>query len=663
MVVKISDMKNASKSSFKRLIKYLTEDKSSENIRDYHHWIEPHQLYDDNDMKQFIENVSYCQSLNNSKSDKTYHMVVSFPQNERPDLETLKKISDELVKSIGYEDHQRMTVLHDDTDNLHMHLAINKVNHISYNIHEPYYPYKTLSKKAEELEIRYNLERTHDSKTPKEKDYSKSNDIDSRNEYLESFKSYVQNIDLSQSLSWSDFHDTLRENGVEYQKYGSGAVFKDLVNDKVSIKASAVNREYTLSKLESRFGEFQESKSTKKILRSYQRIKDKSLYEQYKESDIARQIKIKDEKDAINKEFQEKFQDKSIMTEISDNVELLASTVQAQNSALDDMTIALAKYIKRKTKKKIDKEEKKEKLQKVNNENKKVYYEQWLALKAQYDDRASKALKTITDNKLNYIGGDFKELHKDAIKITKNGTYILNNKIRANKDAIFLDVRSERNIKKALKLITDNKISITKLNGSEEFQEKLINIIAKNNIDISFPDNSINEKILAAKILNNENFQNYINQSNKKINDFEIFDTNDKDYIYQGFEKYNGKFFIKLKSTDENLIFIKEPVQADYELLKGKKKGEIVRINSEIKNSYELEQNVKDKKDNRIVFKELTESEYDKSFKRVSTKDHNGTKIYLYKKENDKSVYVSKTVLREQQIDKEKSKSKKEIER
>ena len=39
-----------------------------------------------------------------SKTDKTYHLVFSFPPGEEPDLKTLHKIEDELVAAIGYAD-------------------------------------------------------------------------------------------------------------------------------------------------------------------------------------------------------------------------------------------------------------------------------------------------------------------------------------------------------------------------------------------------------------------------------------------------------------------------------------------------------------------------------------------------------------------------------
>lgn len=278
MIVKVAKLDKSIKSSFKRLTEYITNEQvqSDINIRNVGAWIEPNDIYDMDDLDLFVEDVEAVQSMSEAKSDKTYHLIVSFGVDERPDIETLKNINNELIDSLGFSSHQRLSVIHDDTDNLHMHIAINKINPEKYTIHEPYYPYKTLSKKAKELEIKYNLNQTHSNEKTNENICSAANDIDSRPTQI-SFKSYVKSLDLSDCKSWQDFHNTLKENGVEYCKYGSGAVFKDLTDDKINIKASAVQREYSLNSLEKKYGSFEPLQSLNDIQNSYQRYQDLSL--------------------------------------------------------------------------------------------------------------------------------------------------------------------------------------------------------------------------------------------------------------------------------------------------------------------------------------------------------------------------------------------------
>ncbi|SXJ53598.1 TraI/MobA(P) family conjugative relaxase [Klebsiella pneumoniae] len=95
-----------------------------------------------------------------SKAEKTYHFVYSFPPGEQPDLETLHAIEDELSAAIGLDEHQRVSAVHIDTDNLHVHVAINKVHPTGLQNIEPYYDQFRLMEACERLEVEHGLQRT-----------------------------------------------------------------------------------------------------------------------------------------------------------------------------------------------------------------------------------------------------------------------------------------------------------------------------------------------------------------------------------------------------------------------------------------------------------------------------------------------------------------------
>jgi hypothetical protein len=96
-----------------------------------------------------------------SKTEKYMHIVVSFPEGENPTLEQLHAIEDELCASMGMADHQRISAIHTDTDNLHVHIALSKVHPATLNNITPYYPKKRLMEACERLEIQHGLERTN----------------------------------------------------------------------------------------------------------------------------------------------------------------------------------------------------------------------------------------------------------------------------------------------------------------------------------------------------------------------------------------------------------------------------------------------------------------------------------------------------------------------
>lgn len=96
-----------------------------------------------------------------SRSDKTYHLVFSFPPGERPSREVLHAIEDALCATIGFADHQRISAVHIDTDHLHVHVAINKVHPLGLQNIEPFFDKQRLMEACERLEIQHDLQRTN----------------------------------------------------------------------------------------------------------------------------------------------------------------------------------------------------------------------------------------------------------------------------------------------------------------------------------------------------------------------------------------------------------------------------------------------------------------------------------------------------------------------
>lgn len=96
-----------------------------------------------------------------SKTDKTYHLVFSFPLGEQPPLEVLHTIEDALCEAIGLADHQRISAVHQDTDHLHVHVAINKIHPTGLQNIEPFYDKQRLMEACERLEVKHGLTRTN----------------------------------------------------------------------------------------------------------------------------------------------------------------------------------------------------------------------------------------------------------------------------------------------------------------------------------------------------------------------------------------------------------------------------------------------------------------------------------------------------------------------
>jgi hypothetical protein len=85
------------------------------------------------------------------KSDKVLHLVVSFHEDEQPTKEQLQYNERELVKAIGMEEHQRLAVAHSNTNNFHIHIAINKIHPQTKKLVDPYRSKKKLIEIAKKI--------------------------------------------------------------------------------------------------------------------------------------------------------------------------------------------------------------------------------------------------------------------------------------------------------------------------------------------------------------------------------------------------------------------------------------------------------------------------------------------------------------------------------
>ena len=70
--------------------------------------------------------------LNTRVKDPAFHAVLSWPEGERPTPAQAREAGEEALKALGFElgegGHQALIALHLDTDNIHIHLAANRVH-------------------------------------------------------------------------------------------------------------------------------------------------------------------------------------------------------------------------------------------------------------------------------------------------------------------------------------------------------------------------------------------------------------------------------------------------------------------------------------------------------------------------------------------------------
>ena len=133
MIAKHVPMRSQAKSSFSGLAEYIT-DKQDKTQRVAQVAVTNCQALG---LEASILEIEATQLQNTrATGDKTFHLLVSFRQGENPTNEALTQIEKRICAALGYADHQRVSAVHRDTDNLHIHIAINKINPTTGNYHE-----------------------------------------------------------------------------------------------------------------------------------------------------------------------------------------------------------------------------------------------------------------------------------------------------------------------------------------------------------------------------------------------------------------------------------------------------------------------------------------------------------------------------------------------
>lgn len=263
MIAKRAPRRKDSKSSFSALAKYITRD-SNEGEIEYSKVTNCG--FDSVDLA--TKEIEATQLRNTrSKSDKTYHLVVSFPAGEVPSREQLDDIEDEMCKSIGLGDHQRISAAHSDTDNFHIHIAINKIHPVSHRAIEPYYDKYSLDEACSRLELKHGLqrdnridksnskERTFERESGRTGDMESHSGIDSFKRWLKERKEPIKKS-LEKSSSWDELHKDLAEFDLELRPRGAGLVISAR-SQKAFTKASDLGKEFGKAQLEKKLGPYQ----------------------------------------------------------------------------------------------------------------------------------------------------------------------------------------------------------------------------------------------------------------------------------------------------------------------------------------------------------------------------------------------------------------------
>lgn len=226
---------------------------------------------------QKLEMVFLAKESAHSKMPVT-HWIFSWKEGEQPTREQVEELVDVFLERMELAGHQAIYGLHKDTDNYHLHIAVNRLNPETGKVTQPHKGFD----KREAHKIVALIEQKQAWQSEKNSLYTvlengelakrrREREIKPRQpaldfEHAKGEKS-AQRIAqerghaiIKDAESWDELHRKLAEVGLRFEKKGSGAIL--FVGD-IAIKASSVDRSFSMGKLCKKLGEFTSGEYTK----------------------------------------------------------------------------------------------------------------------------------------------------------------------------------------------------------------------------------------------------------------------------------------------------------------------------------------------------------------------------------------------------------------
>nr|WP_172421602.1 TraI/MobA(P) family conjugative relaxase [Halomonas hydrothermalis] len=511
MIAKHVPMRSLGKSDFAGLVNYITDEQSKK------HRLGAVRLTNcvAYSVEDAVSEVLATQFGNTrAKSDKTYHLIVSFRAGEQVEADTLVAIEDRICKGLGFGEHQRISAVHNDTDNLHIHIAVNKIHPTRNIIHEPYYPHQMLAELCEVMERDYGLQQ--DNHMPRRRGAeSRAADME-RHAGIESLIGWIKREcldDIKAAQSWGGLHQVMRDNGLELRARGNGLVI--VAGDDAAVKASTLGREFSKPKLEARFGPFEPDQAQQaKPRRQYRkdpvrlRINTTELYARFKSE---QQNAAANKTAALDKARRQKDR----------RIESAKKKGKARRAAIKLTSGRLTKkvlYAQASSTLKADidaiQKQYREVRQAIHEAHGRRSWADWLKREALQGDtgalaalRAREAAQGLKGNTLKGEG-QAKPGHAPVIdNITKKGTIIYRagaSAVRDDGDRLQVSKESDQaGIQNALRMAMERYGERITVNGSPEFKARVIKAAADGQLPIRFADSGLERRRQA--LANGEN--------------------------------------------------------------------------------------------------------------------------------------------------------------
>lgn len=335
MLAKVPPKRADGKTSFKSLAKYACErdhiDPETGAVERRECSTETNCLDKDTAWRE----MKAVSDMNGRVKDPVYHFTVSWPAHEKPTDAQVFEAGREGMKSLGMEGHQYLAAVHRDTDNVHGHYMVNRVNPETYKAVYPDRDYFKLDKTMREMELRQGWSHdkgpyaVHERNGQKVVDWAKDEpshrqpdreklpgkarqmEVMTGNESLTTYAQGQPKKDALEALNkgggWHELHEALGRHGLEIRQKGQGfAIHSKTDPEQTPIKASTMAQELGGGKLTKRIGPYQEPRPEIQQEKAKREYSDQRPKADPKRDPNAREEK-RDERAAERRELRERY--------------------------------------------------------------------------------------------------------------------------------------------------------------------------------------------------------------------------------------------------------------------------------------------------------------------------------------------------------------------
>ncbi len=238
----------------RRLVDYILAPETKDAMEKCVHWSE--QGFDSSDGQKIKEQMILSAESAIRSPDTVAHYVISWDMGLAPSDTQIDEAARLLLQALGAEAHRAVWAAHANTDNVHVHVVLDRVHPITDRLIDLYRDVPKIHQAAKRIAVTQNWGSVEDSRYTAARDLSRERDpaLSQKAILMEhktgavSAQRYAQTLApdiISTAKTWEELHQRFAQSGMSFAPQGSGAA-SDQSRQHVAVKASRVSRSASL---------------------------------------------------------------------------------------------------------------------------------------------------------------------------------------------------------------------------------------------------------------------------------------------------------------------------------------------------------------------------------------------------------------------------------